>query len=51
MTAGEKKCTWVPAWDGTIDDKPAPADVYVWRLMVHCNGEQTPLAMEVTLLR
>lgn len=39
------------AWDGTIGGKPAPSDVYVWRLVVDCNGERTPLTMDVTLLR
>ncbi|MEO6039986.1 MAG: gliding motility-associated C-terminal domain-containing protein, partial [Saprospiraceae bacterium] len=39
------------AWDGTIDGRPAPADVYVYQLVVDCNGERTPLTMEVTLLR
>ena len=39
------------AWDGTIAGKPAPPDVYVWRLVVNCNGERTPITMDVTLLR
>ena len=39
------------AWDGTIDGQPAPSDVYVWRMVVDCNGEKTPVTMEVTLLR
>ncbi len=39
------------AWDGTIDGQPAPSDVYVWRMVVDCNGDKTPVTMEVTLLR
>ena len=39
------------AWDGMIHGQPAPSDVYVYRLVVDCSGEKTPLTMEVTLLR
>jgi gliding motility-associated-like protein len=39
------------AWDGLINGRPAPSDVYVYQLLVSCNGEKTPLTMEVTLLR
>ncbi|MEO6758369.1 MAG: gliding motility-associated C-terminal domain-containing protein, partial [Saprospiraceae bacterium] len=38
-------------WDGTINGKPAPSDVYVYRLVVDCAGQKMPLTMEVTLLR
>lgn len=40
-------------WNGTFNDKPAPADVYFYRAWVRrqSDGVETVLASEVTLLR
>ena len=39
-------------WDGTVDGKPAPSDVYVWLLEVLCDGVLgKPRKGDVTLLR
>ncbi len=40
------------AWDGTVDGKPAPADVYVWLLEVGCaGGEKGVMHGDVALIR
>ena len=38
-------------WDGTIDNKPAPSDVYVWVLDYECGGKPVRENKDVTLLR
>lgn len=41
-----------PTWDGMVDGKQAPVDVYIFILDVECNGETRRLEQrEVTLLR
>ncbi len=39
------------AWDGTIDGKPAPSDVYVWILTVDCGGEKKERKGDVSIVR
>lgn len=40
------------AWDGRTDDKNAPSDVYVYKMLVRFgNGEEETFSGEVTLLR
>lgn len=39
------------AWDGTIGDKPAPSDVYVYVIKVECGGNTVVRSREVTLIR
>jgi gliding motility-associated-like protein len=42
----------VPMWDGNVQGKPAPVDVYIMIFDVECNGEVRRLPQrEVTLLR
>ncbi len=44
--------TTEPFWDGTVDGKPAPMDVYIMIFDVECNGERRRLPQrEVTLIR
>lgn len=38
-------------WDGTIDGKPGPSDVYVYRIDIVCDGEPKAVWGDVTLLR
>jgi gliding motility-associated-like protein len=38
-------------WDGTIDGKPAPSDVYVYIIEIICAGTPEKLVGDVTLLR
>jgi gliding motility-associated-like protein len=38
-------------WDGTIDGKPAPTDVYVYIIEIICAGTPEKLVGDVTLLR
>ena len=38
-------------WDGTVDGKPAPPDVYVYRIRIACGMEEMKRVGEVTLLR
>ena len=38
-------------WDGTIDGKPAPSDVYVYIIEVSCGTDQARKVGDVTLLR
>lgn len=38
-------------WDGTIDGKPGPSDVYVYRIDIICDGEPEAIWGDVTLLR
>jgi gliding motility-associated-like protein len=38
-------------WDGTIDGKPGPSDVYVYRIDIICDGEPEAVWGDVTLLR
>lgn len=38
-------------WDGTVDGKPAPADVYVWILQADCGGVLGRLVGDVALIR
>ncbi len=38
-------------WDGTIKGKPAPPDVYVYRIEISCGAEQVKRVGDVTLLR
>jgi gliding motility-associated-like protein len=41
-----------PRWDGKVDGKDAPVDVYIFRLEIECNGEfRIWEEREVTLLR
>lgn len=40
------------AWDGTVDGKPAPSDMYVWLLELRCSdGSTTRRHGEVALIR
>ncbi|MCC7246038.1 MAG: gliding motility-associated C-terminal domain-containing protein, partial [Saprospiraceae bacterium] len=50
---GQKVWTGGPneGWDGKIDGKDAPVDVYVWIMIVDCDGEQLERKGEVTLIR
>jgi gliding motility-associated-like protein len=38
-------------WDGTQNDEPAAADVYVWVVRYTCGGDDETRHGEVTLLR
>lgn len=38
-------------WDGKINNKPAPSDVYVWILDYECGGQRHRESKDVTLLR
>ncbi len=38
-------------WDGTINGKPAPSDVYVYIIEISCGTDQAKRVGEVTLLR
>lgn len=38
-------------WDGTIDGKQGPSDVYVYRIDIICDGEPKAVWGDVTLLR
>ena len=38
-------------WDGTIDGKPGPSDVYVYRIDIVCDGEPKAVWGDVALLR
>lgn len=39
------------SWDGSIDGKPGPSDVYVYRIDILCDGEPKAVWGDVTLLR
>jgi gliding motility-associated-like protein len=39
------------SWDGSIDGKPGPSDVYVYRIDIICDGEPKAVWGDVTLLR
>ncbi len=38
-------------WDGTIDGKPGPSDVYVFKIDIICDGKPEAVWGDVTLLR
>ncbi|MEL7222729.1 MAG: gliding motility-associated C-terminal domain-containing protein, partial [Bacteroidota bacterium] len=40
-----------PGWDGTKDDKPAPSDVYIYRVLVGLDGTTVEEKGNVTLVR
>lgn len=50
---GEKVCDHQGDvfWDGTIDGKPAPSDVYVYIIEIACGAKEGKRVGEVTLLR
>ena len=40
-----------PGWDGMVNDKPAPADVYIWRIRVGIGDTVLERDGQVTLIR
>jgi gliding motility-associated-like protein len=40
-----------PQWDGNVEGKPAPTDVYLWFMTIDCRGQLREQRGEVTLLR